>query len=54
MIIDGSLYERVLGYPSMDFVFLWRMARTYIGAVFRRIILEKSQKLIFLRYFERK
>ena len=39
-----TLYERVLGYPSMDFIFLWHMERTYIGAV---IICEKSQKLYF-------
>ena len=40
-----TLYGRVLAYPSMDFVFLWHMEQTYIGAVFRRIIFEKSQKL---------
>ena len=40
MIIDGSLYGRVLAYPSMDFIFLWHMEQTYIGAVLRRIISE--------------
>ena len=53
MIIDGSLYGRVLAYPSMDFIFLWRMEQTHIGAVLRRIIFEKkSQKLEFWRIFE--
>ena len=32
-----TLYGRVFGYPSMDFVFRWHMERTYIGAVLRRI-----------------
>ena len=40
-----TLYGRVLAYPSMDFVFPWHMEQTYIGAVLRRIIFEKSQKL---------
>ena len=40
MIIDGSLYGRVLGYPSKDFVFLWHIDKIYIGAVHRRIIFE--------------
>ena len=40
-----TLYGRVLAYPSMDFVFLWHMEQSYIGAVLRRIIFEKSQKL---------
>ena len=33
-----TLYGRVLAYPSMDYVFLWHMEQTYIGAVLRRII----------------
>ena len=33
-----TLYGRVLAYPSIDFVFLWHMQQTYIGAVLRRII----------------
>ena len=45
VIIDGSLYGRVLAYPSMDFIFLWHMEQTHIGAVLGRIIFEKSQKL---------
>ena len=45
VIIDGSLYGQVLAYPSMDCVFLWHMEQTHIGAVLRRIIFEKSQKL---------
>ena len=44
VIIDGSLYGQVLGYPSMDFIFLWSIDRTYIGAVHRRIIFEKCLK----------
>ena len=42
VIIDGSLYGRVLAYPSMDFIFLWHIEQTHIGAVLRRIIFEKS------------
>ena len=53
MIIDGSLYGRVLAYPPMDFIFLWHMDQTHIGAVLRRIIFEKSQKLLFWRFFEK-
>ena len=53
MIIDGSLYGRVLAYPSMDFIFLWHIEQTHIGAVLRRIIFEKSQKLEFWRFFEK-
>ena len=49
MIIDGSLYGRVLAYPSMDFVFFWHIERICIAAVLRCIIFEKSQKLEFLR-----
>ena len=48
-----TLYGRVLTYPSIDFVFLWHMEQTYIGAVLRRIIFEKSQKLEFWRIFEK-
>ena len=40
-----TLCGRVLAYPSMGFVFLWHMEQTYIEAVLRRIIFEKSQKL---------
>ena len=46
-----TLYGRVLGYPSMDFVFLCHIDKTYIGAVLRRIIFEKSKKLEFWRFF---
>ena len=53
MIIDGSLYGRLLAYPSMDFVFVWHMKQTYIGAVLRGIIFEISQKLEFWRFFEK-
>ena len=45
MIIEGSLYGQVLAYPSMDLIFLWHMEQTHIGAVLRRMIFEKSQKL---------
>ena len=38
------LYEQVLCYPSMDFVFLWHMERTYFGAVLRRVLFEKESK----------
>ena len=41
MIIDGSLYEWILGYPSMDFIFHRYMELTYIEAVRRGIIVEK-------------
>ena len=43
MIIDGRLYGQVaaLTHPSMDFVFLRHMDRTYIGAVLKRIIFWK-------------
>ena len=51
VIIDGSLYGRLLGYPSMDVVFLWHMEPTYIGAV--RIIFELSQNLEFWWYFDK-
>ena len=44
VIFDGTLYGRVLAYPSMNFVFLWHMERTYIGAVHTCIICEKSLK----------
>ena len=44
MMIFGSLYGRVLDYPWIDFVFLWNIYRTYIGAVHMRIIFEKSFK----------
>ena len=40
-----TFYGRVLAYPLMDFVFLWHMEQKYIGAVLRRIIFEKTQKL---------
>ena len=53
MIIDGSLYGRLLAYPSMDFVLHWHMERTYIEAVLRRIIFEKSQQFEFCRIFEK-
>ena len=43
IVIDGSLYGRVLGYSSIDFIFLSYMEWTYIEAVRRRIIFEKSQ-----------
>ena len=48
-----TLYGRDLGYPLMVFVFHWQIERTYIGAVIKRIIFEKSQKLDFLQYFEK-
>ena len=49
-----TLYGQVLGHPTIDFVFPWHMERTYIGAVLRRIIFEKSQKLdFFLRVSEK-
>ena len=48
-----TLYGRVLDYPSMDFIFDLHMERTYIGAVHRRIIFEKSQQLEFWRIFDK-
>ena len=45
VIYEGSLYGWVLAYPSMDFIFLWHIEQTHIGAVLRRIIFETSQKL---------
>ena len=42
VIIDGSLYERVLGYPSIDFIFLCTKKKTYIEAVRRRINFEEK------------
>ena len=42
VIIYSSLYERVIGYPSMDFVFRWHIDRIYIGVVHRRIFFEKN------------
>ena len=53
MIIDGSLYGRVLGYPSMGFVFRWHIHRTYIKAVHKCIIFETSQELEFWQIFEK-
>ena len=48
-----TLYGRVLGYPSIDFVFLWHVERTYIEAVLRRIIFEKSKKLKFGEFLKK-
>ena len=47
VIIDGSLYGRVLGYPLMDYIFIWHMERTYIVAVLRCVIFEKTKNLFF-------
>ena len=43
--LGTTLYEQDLGYLSWDFVFLLHMERTYIEAVRKRIIFEKSKKL---------
>ena len=48
VIIGGSLYGQVLGYPSMDFVFLWHIDRIYIGAVHRRFNFWKIFKMVIL------
>ena len=50
-----TLYGRVLGYPSIDFVFLWHMERTYIGAVHKLSFLKHQffLKLEFWRIFEK-
>ena len=53
MFIDGSLYGRVLNYPSIDVVFLWHIDRTYVGAVLRRIIFEKKKLKIVIGEFSK-
>ena len=50
--IDGSLYGRVLGYPSMDLDFLWHIDIIYIGAVHMRIILEKYKNWNFGKFLK--
>ena len=53
---DTSLYGRVLGLSLKGFCFPLAHGANiyiYIGAMFKRIIFEKSQKIIFLRYFEK-
>ena len=53
VIFDGILYGRDLGYPSMNFVFIWHIERTYVGVVVERIIFETSQKLKILAIFRK-
>ena len=50
VIIDGSLYGRVLGFSSVDFIFLSYMEWTYIDVVRRRIICKIFQNCNFGEY----
>ena len=52
MIIDGSLYGRVLSYPSMDFVSFGTWKEHLLELCLDVLYFEKSQKLEFWRYFE--
>ena len=54
LIIDGSLYGGVLGYPSMDFVFLCQMEQTSIGAVLIVLFLKNLKNWNFGDFFEKR